>query len=192
MLVGITGGIGSGKTLITRLFSLLNVPIYYADDRAKQLMNENLYDQISSEFGKESYHNGKLNRTYLAKKVFSNKEALKKLNAIVHPAVAYDFNQWAQEHDSFKYVLKEAALLIESKSYQQLDLLIVVSSPMALRKERVLTRDNFRSAEDVEKIISNQLPDEEKIKLADFHINNNETELLIPQVIAIDKKIRQH
>jgi len=190
--VGITGGIGSGKTLITKLFSLLNVPIYYADDRAKTLMNTLLKDSIIDLFGEESYFNGKLNRTYIASKVFSNNSALTKLNAIVHPAVAIDFDNWLVENKEAKYVIKEAALLIESGSYKQLDKLIVVTSPLELRVNRIKTRDSFRSEKEIKKIISSQSSEQSKIDLADYIITNNEENLLIPQVLEIDKKIRQH
>jgi len=190
--VGITGGIGSGKTLITKLFSLLNVPIYYADDRAKTLMNTLLKDSIIDLFGEESYFNGKLNRTYIASKVFSNNSALTKLNAIVHPAVAIDFDNWLVENKEAKYVIKEAALLIESGSYKQLDKLIVVTSPLELRVNRIKSRDSFRSEKEIKKIISSQSSEQSKIDLADYIITNNEENLLIPQVLEIDKKIRQH
>lgn len=190
--VGITGGIGSGKTLVTKIFSMLNVPIYYADERAKELMNTSLQQLISSTFGEDSYVNGNLNRAYLAGKVFSNASQLKKLNAIVHPAVATDFEQWIQNQENVNYVLKEAALLVESKSYTQLDKLIVITSPLQLRVERIKARDSFRSEKEILDIISNQSSETEKLKRADFVINNDEQSLLIPQVVEIDKKIRQH
>lgn len=190
--VGVTGGIGSGKTLVTKIFSVLNVPIYYADERAKGLMNTSLQQLISSAFGEDSYVNGKLNRAYLASKVFSNAAQLKKLNAIVHPAVAIDFEQWIQNQGNVNYVLKEAALLVESKSYKQLDKLIVITSPLQLRVDRIKVRDSFRSEKEILDIISNQSSETEKLKRADFVINNDEQNLLIPQVVEIDKKIRQH
>lgn len=190
--VGVTGGIGSGKTLVTKLFSILNVPIYYADDRAKILMNTSLQVPISSEFGMESYVEGKLNRDYIASKVFSNITALEKLNAIVHPAIANDFENWINTQKKADYVIKEAALLVETGSYKQLDKLIVVISSQELRVERIKLRDEFRSEEEILNIISKQTTDAEKTQLADFVISNNEQELLIPQVLEIDKKIRQH
>ena len=119
--VGITGGIGAGKTLTSRLFSLLNIPVYNADSRAKGLMNTQLVKEISNEFGKKSYSDGQLNRDYLASNVFSNKKALEKLNKIVHPAVANDFNLWMELHNNYVYVLKEAALLVETNSFKKLD-----------------------------------------------------------------------
>ncbi len=190
--VGVTGGIGSGKTLVTQLFSILKVPIYNADDRARELMNNQLVHLITSTFGSDSYVDGKINRTYLATKVFSNKKELEKLNAIVHPAVALDFKNWLQVYLKAKYIIKEAALLVETGSYKQLDKLIVVTSPRQLRIDRIKLRDSFRSEKEIENIISNQTSDAEKIKLADFLITNDEKKLLITQVLEIDKKIRQH
>ena len=190
--VGVTGGIGSGKTLVTKLFSILNIPIYYADERAKWLMNESLQGIISTTFGTNSYVDGKLNRDYLARTVFSDSAALEKLNDIVHPAVANDFENWVKEQSNVSYVIKEAALLVETGSYKQLDKLIVVTSPQSLRVERIKLRDEFRSEEEIFHIISKQTSDIEKVNLADFIISNDEQKLLIPQVLKIDKKIRQH
>lgn len=190
--VGITGGIGSGKTLVTKLFSLLKVPIYSADERAKTIMNTDLIEPITSAFGAESYIEGTLNRAYIASKVFSNKTELAKLNTIVHPAIALDFTNWVNEHSNAQYVIKEAALVVENGAYKELDKLIVVTSPQKLRVERIKSRDSFRSEDEILSIISNQSSDEEKIKLADYIISNNEENLLIPQVLKIDKKIRQY
>ncbi len=190
--VGITGGIGSGKTLISRLFSLINIPVYNADNRAKELMNTTLIHPITNAFGSDSYVDGILNRDYIAQQVFNNKEKLQVLNAIVHPAVAIDFETWIEQQSNVQYVLKEAALLIESGSYKQLDKLIVITSPYDLRVERIKKRDAFRSVNEIEKIISNQTSDSEKEKLADFIIRNDEQSMLIPQMLEIDKKIRQH
>lgn len=190
--VGVTGGIGVGKTLVTKLFALLNVPIYNADDRAKTLMNSVLVDEIVSAFGSESYKEGTLNRGYISSKVFANKHELAKLNAIVHPVVATDFEKWVFQNKSFKYLIKEAALLVESGSYKKLDKLIVVTAPSVLRVERVKKRDSFRSEDEIANIIKSQISEAERLQLADYIINNNETEMLIPQVLKLDKKIRQH
>lgn len=190
--VGITGGIGSGKTIVTKLFSLLNVPIYYADERARILMNTILMDSIIALFGKESFINGSLNRDHIASKVFSNKSELSKLNSIVHRAVALDFKNWTAEQKNVKYVIKEAALLIESDSYKQLDKLIVIMSPLELRVNRIKSRDSFRNEKEIINIIANQSSDQSKTDVADYVIMNNEESLLIPQVLEIDKKIRQN
>ena len=189
--VGITGGIGSGKTIVTKLFSLLDIPIYYSDERAKVVMNDILKEPIIEAFGEKSFSNGVLNREYLASNVFKDEAQLSKLNAIVHPAVAFDFSKWLTLHSEDEYVVKEAALLVETGSFTELDVLIVVISPLKLRIERIRKRDGFRTEEEIKRIISKQTDDETKISFADFVITNNEDQLLIPQVIEIDKKIRQ-
>ncbi|MCB0494732.1 MAG: dephospho-CoA kinase [Cyclobacteriaceae bacterium] len=191
LTVGITGGIGSGKTLVAKLFSLLDIPVYNADARAKELTNSQLREPIINVFGEQSFINGKLNRDFMAQKVFNNKEQLAKLNSIVHPAVAIDFEKWVRENSSFEYVLKEAALLVEAGSYKQLDKLIVVTAPKKIRVERVKKRDPFRTDMEIEAIIDKQTDDDVKLKLADFVITNDESQLIIPQVLDIDKKIRQ-
>ncbi len=190
ILIGLTGGIGSGKTLVSELFALLGAPIYNADTRAKALMNSILVNVISNEFGKDSYKDGVLNRAHIAKIVFGNSSKLEKLNSLVHPAVATDFDLWTSQHHTAAYLLKEAALLVENNSYKLLDKLIVVTSPIQLRVSRIKNRDSFRSNEEIEKIIASQTSDNAKIELADFVINNDESNLLIPQVLDIDKKIR--
>ncbi len=172
---GITGGIGSGKTTVCKLFEQLGIPVYYADDRAKYLMQHehHLIDEIKKTFGADVYDNGKLNRKLLAERVFNDKEKLQQLNALVHPAVYHDTEDWIEEQKALKvpYVLKEAALLIESGSHKNLDKLIVVTAPLDIRIERVRLRDNSTS-EEVQARIQNQLPEEEKVKLADYVIHN--------------------
>lgn len=190
--VGITGGIGSGKTLVSQLFTLLDIPVYNADERAKVLSNTILKNAIINAFGPESFKNGKLSRDYLAKIVFNDKQQLEKLNSIVHPAVAIDFENWVKEHSENDYVLKEAALLIEAGSYKQLDLLIVIIASETTRKNRIKERDPFRTNKEIEGIFSKQTSDKERLGLADYVIKNEENQLLIPQVLDIDKKIRQH
>lgn len=190
--VGITGGIGAGKTLITKLFSLLNVPIYNADIRAKELMNTILIDEITTLFGTSSFVDGQLNRNFIAHTVFNDPKQLNALNSIVHPAVATDFEKWKHQQIGATYVIKEAALLIEGSSYKQLDKLIVVTCPLKLRIERIKQRDRFRSVEEVNTIIGSQTDDKTRIRLADYIIKNDETNMLIPQVLTIDKKIRQY
>ena len=186
--IGITGGIGSGKSLVCRIFHVLGVPVYDADSRAKKLMTTDgiLINQIKKEFGTLSYYeDGTLNRELLGKNVFNNPEMLARLNSLVHPRVALDYSEWTQEQSGVKYCLKEAALLFEAGSYQSLDKIIVVAAPDELRIKRVLQRDRHRNRADVEKIINNQMPQEEKIKKADFVINNDETELVVPQVLKL-------
>src|ERR1041385_3761068 len=180
--VGITGGIGSGKSLICKIFATLGVPVYDADSRARMLMTESqsLINQIKKEFGEKSYlANGELNREYLSKEVFNNAAKLEKLNSFVHPAVAQDSENWIGENKSAPYILKEAALLYESGSYKALDKIIVVTAPENLRVQRVLNRDKnkSRTKEDVVKIIRSQMNEADKVSRADFLINNDETEL---------------
>lgn len=189
--VGITGGIGSGKSTVCKVFQILGIPVYASDDRAKWLManDQDLKSQITETFGPESYlPNGAVNRTFLAEKVFSDPEKVKKINSLVHPAVGKDFHQWA-ENQSSPYVLKEAALLFETGATKELDKVINVSSPLKIRMARVLLRDPHRDEEQVNQIINQQLPDEEKNELADFVIKNSENKLLIPQVLEIHKKL---
>ncbi|MCE7056646.1 dephospho-CoA kinase [Algoriphagus sp. AGSA1] len=190
-LVGITGGIGSGKTTVTRIFSILGIPVYSADDRAKWLMQNDaqLQTKIKDAFGDESYlPNGSLNRDFLAKTVFADPEKVKRINSLVHPAVGSDFSDWASNHTS-PYVLKEAALIFETGSNGSLDFVINVSSPLKVRLARTLMRDPFRSEEQVHQIINQQLPDEQKNEMADFVIKNTDNKLLIPQVLKIHEKL---
>ncbi|HMV07987.1 MAG TPA: dephospho-CoA kinase [Cyclobacteriaceae bacterium] len=188
--IGITGGIGSGKSLVCHIFTLLGVPVYDADSRAKTLMTTDgiLVSQIKKEFGVLSFRaDGSLNREYLAEHVFGNPDKLKILNSLVHPRVGEDYAHWVTEQTS-SYALKEAALLFEAKSNQALDKIIVVSAPEELRIQRVLQRDKHRTEQQVKDIIRNQLEDEKKVKLADYVILNDERTPLIPQVIALHKQ----
>ena len=191
LLVGITGGIGSGKSTVCKLFSLLGVPVYTADDRAKWLMNHDspLKEKILAVFGSESYlSNGELNRAYLAASVFSNPEKVAALNALVHPAVRKDFMDWVSQQTA-PYLIKEAALLFETGAAKELDCVINVSSPLRVRMARVLLRDPHRTEEQVNQIIDQQLPDEEKNERADFSIKNTDNKLLLPQVIALHEQL---
>ncbi|REE00589.1 dephospho-CoA kinase [Marinoscillum furvescens] len=189
--VGITGGIGAGKSIVANIFSVLGVPIYDADTRAKFLMNrdEGLKANIVELLGPTAYQqDGMLNRTYVGGQVFGNPSLLEKLNAIVHPAVGKDFQQWAKVQ-STPYVLKEAALLIENGTYQELDAVIVVAAPEDIRIQRVLDRDAHRTEEDVKNIIDRQLPQQEKTSRADFVVDNSGEVLVIPQVLEIHQQI---
>lgn len=191
LLVGISGGIGAGKTLISKIFSLLNIPIYNADERAKWLMvyQQNLKKNISKEFGEESYDkNGGLNRSYLANIVFSDAEKTSRINELVHPAVGEDFKQWADRQHT-AYVLKEAALLFETGGYKSLDYTIHVTASESIRIDRVRSRDPQRSKKQIQQIIQKQLADKEKNNLADFLVTNDESILVIPQVIKIHKQL---
>ena len=191
MKIGITGGIGSGKSTVCQIFKILGIPVYSADDRAKWLMahDPELKSSILSEFGKESYtSSGELNRTYLAEKVFPNPQAVAKINSLVHPSVGRDFEAWVELQNS-PYILKEAALIFESGGEKKLDGVINVSSPLKIRVARVLLRDPYRSEEQVNHIIDQQMPDEEKNSKADFVIKNSDNKMLIPQVLAIHQEL---
>lgn len=189
--IGITGGIGSGKSLVCQIFSKLGVSIYDADSRAKSVMTTDgiLVSQIKKEFGVLSYNNqGGLNREYLADAVFNNPARLQVLNQLVHPRVKIDYENWLTHHADEAYVLKEAALLYESASYNMLDKILVVFAPKDLRIARVLKRDLHRNEQQVREIIRNQMDDEEKRRRADFVIMNNESELVIPQVLSLHQQ----
>uniref|UniRef100_UPI0040472A90 dephospho-CoA kinase n=1 Tax=Roseivirga sp. TaxID=1964215 RepID=UPI0040472A90 len=193
LLVGITGGIGSGKSTVCRIFEILGLPVYYADDRAKLLLAEDevLRNEIISCFGKESYlSNGELNKVYLADRVFKVDSELQILNSLVHPAVARDFERWAQfsEH---RILLKEAALLIENQSYKSIDYLITVLAPEKLRIERVLMRDAHRSKEQIRDILSKQVDDEIRKTKSDLLIHNDGNRLLLPQVLKAFEKLQE-
>lgn len=188
--VGITGNIGSGKTTISKIFEVLGTPVFYADDAAKTAMatDERLIEEIKSTFGQQSYFDdGTLNRKHLATIVFNNDEQLKKLNGLVHPAVFRAFDKWSENHKNARYLLKEAALLFESGSYKLCDCTIMVKAPFETRVERVIKRDNLSRTE-IERREANQFPEEKKIALADYVINNDGTKLVIPQVLALHAK----
>ena len=172
--VGITGGIGSGKSTITSLFHDLGVPIYNSDERAKWLLSNDvdLMDQIKILFGQESYSNNKLNRAHISNIVFQDNDMLKQLNAIVHPLVKIDFENWLLLQKKEPLVIKEAAILIESGAYKELDVLIVVLADKKTRIKRVINRDNV-SKEDVEKRMETQISDSERLKFANFSVDNN-------------------
>ncbi|MDP1745480.1 MAG: dephospho-CoA kinase [Bacteroidota bacterium] len=189
--IGITGGIGSGKTTVCKVFELLGVPVYYADIEAKQILDSNLEvrSNILNTFGNSVLNDEKkIDKKKLASLVFNNKENLEKLNSIVHPAVREHFENWLQQHSTQKYILKEAAILFESGSYKLVDKVIAVVAPLALKISRTMQRDKVTQAE-VELRISNQLNDDEKIKRSQFVIHNDEQQLLIPQILNIHDQI---
>jgi len=188
--LGITGGIGSGKTTVCRLFELLGIPVYYADDESKKLLEEDqlVKEQVIKTFSDSILNDlGTIDRKKLAAIVFNNKEQLEKLNAILHPAVGQHFENWLKKHNAV-YILKEAAILFESGAYKQVDKVLTVVAPLELKIQRTMKRDGV-SREVVEKRIELQMSDEEKIKRSDFVIINNEQELLIPQVLSLHKQL---
>jgi len=190
--VGLTGNIDSGKTTVSKIFELLGVPVFYADDAAKAVMtnDEVLINGIKSAFGEQSYFNdGTLNRKYIAQIVFNDAARLAALNALVHPATFRAFDAWVKNAGDAAYVLKEAALLFESDSYKMCDHTIMVTAPLEMRIDRVMKRDGFTRAE-IEKRNAQQFSEQKKIELADYVIKNDDSELVIPQVLEIDRVIR--
>lgn len=187
--IGITGGIGSGKSTVAKVFEVLGIPVYNADQAAKRLMNEDpaLKEKIKEQFGDDVYKNDKLDSKYLAQIVFASEEKLDLLNSIVHPATINDANEWMHKQ-STPYTLKEAALLFESGAAELLDYVIGVTAPAPLRLQRVMHRDNS-SREEVLARMSKQMDEEIKMKLCNFIITNDEQQLLIPQVLALHETI---
>lgn len=191
--IGITGGIGTGKTTACKLFEQYNIPVYYADDRAKWLMNndETLRAGLIEHFGKEVFDkNQQLNRAYLGNIIFQDERQLEVINRLVHPAVKLDSEAWQLEQakKNVPYTLKEAALLFESGSYQYLDKIIVVTAPQQLRIERVMKRDNC-TQEQVLARMSKQLPQEQKEVRADFLLHNIELPQLKEQVALLHQTL---
>lgn len=191
--VGITGGIGVGKSTVCRIFEQLKVPIYNADTRAKELMNsdEELKKKIRQAFGWDAYDkSGRLDRQYLAKIVFNSPKLLDILNKIVHPAVFHDYNSWVAQKaaEGHPYSIKEAALMFETDSYKQLDRIIVVTCPIDVRIERIMKRDHMKRDE-VLKRMENQLTDKERLAKADYIIKNSGDFSLIEQSLAIHHEL---
>ncbi len=186
--IGLTGGIGSGKSTVAKVFQTLGIPVYYADDAAKELMNNNegLKQQIILHFGKDVYENKVLNRKLLAQKVFNNPTQLHLLNSLVHPATIQAAEDWFVQQKA-PYCIKEAALIFESGSQQNLDFVIGVYTPTTIRLQRVMQRDKA-TKEEVQQRMDKQIDETIKMRLCDFVVTNNEQELLIPQVMALHEK----
>jgi len=189
--VGITGGMGSGKTTVCKIFETLGIPVYYADERAKWLMvhDKELRQGIEALFGREAYDKELLNRQHIARVAFSDPEKLKQLNALVHPAVLKDGLYWHLKQKGAPYTLKEAALIFESGSYKTLDKVITVFAPKAIRVERIMKRDNSKKEEILSRM-EKQMPEEEKMERADFVIYNDGSQPLIRQVMDIHEKLK--
>ncbi len=189
--VGITGGIGSGKSIVCRIFQCLGIPVYDADSRAKKLMTTDgiLVEQIKKEFGILSYHpDGSLNRAHLSQAVFGNPERLNTLNGLVHPRVGLDYIAWVQKYKESPYVVREAALLYEAGINASLGRIVVVYAPADVRIKRVLARDPQRTEQEVKNIMKNQWTDEDKMKSADTIVYNDEQHLVIPQVLSLHQQ----
>lgn len=188
--LGITGGIGAGKSMVCRVLEVLGVPVYYADDRAKWLMNHQpkLKQSIALLFGTKSYREGVLDNRFIAERIFTNQDLIKQMNTLVHPAVKQDFKEWCVTQ-SKKIVAKETALLFETGRYKELDQSWLVTCPTDKRIKRVKKRDPSRSDQEILGIIEKQWNDEEKLPLADIILANDEEQLLIPQVLTALSKV---
>ena len=188
-LIGITGGIGSGKSTIAKVFMSIGYPVYNSDTRAKELINSNeeLINSIKLSFGDDLYNSQGLDRKKMASIVFNNPEKLELLNSIIHPAVGKDFEKWIDLQNT-SFILKEAAILFETGIYKSLHKIILVSAPQETRIERVIKRDNTNQ-EEVLSRMNNQWSEEKKTELADYVIDNSGNKLVIPQVLEIIKQI---
>ena len=191
LLVGVTGGIGSGKSTVCKILEVLGHKIYYADDRAKWLMqnDEKIKADIIELLGKAAFYEGRINRAFVGDKVFQNKSLLYELNKLVHPAVGKDLKRWVDENNRERLLFDEAALLFEIGSYKRMDATILVTAPEELRIRRVKQRDLHRSAADVKKIIDKQMNDKQKASLADYVIKNDEMKSVIKQTLAIYEQL---
>ncbi|MBN1251824.1 MAG: dephospho-CoA kinase [Bacteroidales bacterium] len=184
--VGLTGGIGSGKTFVSKIFKLLGAPVYNSDIEAKKLYTNNIIvkEKIISNFGSQIYfENGELNKQKLSEVIFSDKKSLQIINSIIHPAVKENFEMWLKTV-KFPYIIKEAAILFESGAYKYVDKIILVTAPEHKRIERVIKRDNL-DEKSVKERINNQLNQSELRKRSDFEIINDEKEMVLDQIIKI-------
>ena len=188
--VGLTGGIGSGKSTVAKFWRLLGIPTYSSDERARQIMNSDtqVIQAIKHLLGTQAYNSEGLDRAFVASKIFNDKELLSRLNGIVHPAVEQDFELWSSRQ-SAPYVIEESAILFESRAARLMDFNVVVTASLENRITRTMLRNNI-SREQVIERISNQMPQQEIISMCDFRIENDD-QLLIPQIINIDQTIRE-
>lgn len=189
MKLGVTGGIGSGKTSVCRMFSVLGIPVFSADTEARYIMENDpgIMEMINGAAGKSVYTNGLLERDELARLIFNNREMLDKVNAIVHPLIFNKFSEWALLHDS-PYVILEAAILIESGSFNNVDRILTVTAPVEERIGRVMRRNSLTRDQVLERI-RNQSTDDEKIKVSDYVIRNSEQDMIIPEVLKVHNEI---
>jgi len=188
--IGLTGNIGSGKTTVASCFEILGVAIFNADKEAKLLMNEDVYlkQSLIAEFGKDVYLENELNRKYLSNLAFKDDLVLKRLNALVHPVVQDAFEKWSVQQ-SGAYVIKEAAILFESNTYQSLDAIICISCPEKIRLNRILKRDDL-SEKEARQRMSNQWAEEKKTSLSDYTITNDNSCLVIPQILHVHNALK--
>lgn len=190
-LIGITGGIGAGKSTVSTICKHLGFKVYNSDQRAKEIVSEDstVKKKLISFFGNNVYKNGVLDRKFLSDKIFNDKSSLQQINSIIHPAVKKDFNCWVTNNSNEKILFKESALLFESGAYKELDKIILIVSDKNLRVSRVLNRDQKRSKKEIESIIDKQINEAEAIKFADIVIDNNHKKMLLPSVIREIEKL---
>ena len=190
-IIGLTGGIGSGKTTVANFFKEKGVPVYIADDEAKKIMDNNkVVAEVQQLFEERVIDNfGKLDRKKISQIVFYNKEKLNALNALIHPKIKAHFNTWLEKHASFSFVIKEVAILFETNGHLHCDATILVTAPIEIRVERVMKRDH-KTREEVLQVINNQMPEEEKIKLATYVVENEKLEKTHKQVEIILQKLK--
>ena len=190
-LIGITGGIGAGKSTVSTICKHLGFKVYNSDQRAKEIVSEDsiIKKKLISFFGNNIYKNGVLDRKFLSDKIFNDKSSLEQINSIIHPAVKKDFNCWVTNNSNEKILFKESALLLESGAYKELDKIILIVSDKNLRVSRVLNRDQNRSKKEIESIIDKQIDEVDAIKYADIVIDNNHKKMLLPSVIKEIEKL---
>ena len=188
--IGLTGGIGSGKSFVAKVFAALGIPVYDSDLEAKKLyFRTDVQKSMINKFGNEVYlPSGLINKDYLANIIFNDKNALKFVNALIHPLVKAHFDNWVNENKNAAYLIKEAAILFESGAYKDMDKIIVVTAPDFLRIQRVIQRDKI-DKETILKKINNQMSNEDLVKMSDYHIINDKKSALLPQVLSIHNAI---
>ena len=190
-LIGITGGVGAGKSTVSTICKHLGFKVYNSDQRAKEIVSEDsiIKKKLISFFGNNIFKNGVLDRKFLSDKIFNDKSSLQQINSIIHPAVKKDFNSWVINNSNKKILFKESALLLESGAYKELDKIILIVSDKNLRVSRVLNRDQNRSKKEIESIIDKQIDEVDAIKYADIVIDNNHKKMLLPSVIKEIEKL---
>jgi dephospho-CoA kinase len=188
--VGVTGGIGSGKTIVCKVFASLGVPVYYADKAARMLTetNSRIQKELIALLGKDIYNDNGLNRSLMSALIFKNKKLIEDVNRIIHPYVKEDFTNWAEMHHKKDYVIQEAAILFESGSNRLVDICITVTAPLDIKIKRLLLRNGMTEVR-IRDIMANQWSDEKKIQLSDFVINNDEKSLILPQILFIHQQL---
>jgi|TARA_B100001250_G_scaffold350533_1_gene322273 dephospho-CoA kinase len=186
-LIGITGGIGSGKSTVSQIISHLGYKVYDSDARAHEIINENklIKDKLIESFGSDIYQGSTFNKKYVSKLIFNDESAKTKINSIIHPEVINDFKNCVKENKIEKFLFKESALLFESSSYKDLDRTVYIYCDKDTRIERIKIRDPHRTRNEIEKIINNQISSDEANKLTDYNLVNDEKKLLLPKVVKL-------